>query len=211
MVASSCSGLPTPLQVDVEVDVVSESAPTPPPSGRAGGRTPVLQLRLPGLGQIVRNIDYSNPSDAFEMGQVLGDAGWRLQSRNRGPGWVASKTIRGHVVSVHISIGEPVRNVLLYRAVYPFSCPSRHRRSMVSAMNAINGEWPIMGFYLSGDVVTYRTHLIRAEDGSVTKRGLLQTGAAVLEAVTQQWDRLASIAETGVASVQGETEEVPDP
>jgi hypothetical protein len=142
-------------------------------------------------------MDYPNPADVFEMGQVLRDAGWRLQSRDRGPGWVASKTIRGHVVIVHISVGEHRAGLLLYRMVYPFSCPSRHRDEMVAAMNRVNGAWPIMGFYLEGDVVTYRTHLIRAEDGSVTKRGLLQTGAAVLEVVTQQWDRFESIAKTG--------------
>ena len=142
-------------------------------------------------------MDYANPADTFEMGQVLRDAGWRVRSRDRGPGWVASKTIRGHVVIVHISVGEPMRGLLLYRAVYPFSCPGRHRGAMVKAMNAVNGAWPMMGFYLAGDVVTYRTHLIRAEDGSVTKRGLLQTGAAVLEVVTQQWDRFESIAKSG--------------
>jgi len=142
-------------------------------------------------------MDFPNPRTLHEIGEVLREAEWRVQSMTGKPGWSASKTYKGKATTVLVVVGAPMKGLVLFRTVFGFPCPPDHRDALVQLMNDINGAWPIMGFYLDGDVACYRTHVIREEDGSLSKRLLLQTCAAVLEIVTQQRERLEVVAATG--------------
>ena len=43
-------------------------------------------------------------------------------------------------------VGVPMKGLVLFRAVYPFSCPNEHRDALIQRMNLINAAWPMMGF-----------------------------------------------------------------